>query len=203
MGNVKRLPDSYAKSTNSNNHKLLNLNEQAIADVKADAEALLEVLDLDNATGYTLDLYGDLVGQKRGVLNDEQYRIMIRTRMGMNAAQGNYATIIECAKNIFKCKASDIVLRDAEGAAKVELEKFPLEVLVNAGFSSVQAIQLLDMLLPIGVVINDANFGGTFEFAETADEYDEAAGFADLSQTIGGYLGLLYGEDANAPVLPL
>lgn len=203
MGNVKRLPDSYAKHAGSNNDKLLSLNEFAIVDVKADAAAVYESLDLDNAAGYTLDLYGDLVGQKRGILNDEQYRIMLRTRMGMNAVQGNYATVIECAKNVFKCEASDIILRDAEGAASVELEKFPLEVLVNAGFSSMQAIQILDMLLPVGVVINDANFGGTFEFAETADEYDEMAGFADLEQTMGGYFGLLFGEDANAPVLPL
>lgn len=203
MGNVKRLPDSYAKNADSNNAKLLNLNERAIADVKADAQALLDILDLDNATGRTLELYGDMVGQKRGVLNDEQYLIMIRTRMAMNVAQGNYATIIGCAKNIFKCEASDIILRDAEEPCVVWVDKFPLHVLVNAGFSSKQAVQILDMILPVGVVINDANFEGTFEFAETAGEYDEKAGFADLDQTIGGYLGLLYGEDDNAPVLPL
>ena len=29
--NVKKLPDSYAKSKESNNYKLLKLNEQAIA----------------------------------------------------------------------------------------------------------------------------------------------------------------------------
>lgn len=202
MSNVNKLPDSYAKGE-SNNYKLLNLNEQAIADVKADMQAVLQAIDLQQATGHTLDLYGEMVGQKRGVLNDVQYRLMILTRIGINVVQGNYATVIECAKNMFNCEASDIVLVDSEEPCKVDVVTFPLEVLVAAGFSSTQAIELLEMLLPTGVVINNANFNGTFEFAETADEYDEQAGFADLAQTIGGYFGLLQGDDEESPILPL
>lgn len=202
MSNVNKLPDSYAKSTDSNNYKLLNLNEQAIADVKADAQALYDSLDLKQATGHTLDLYGEMVGQKRGVLTDEQYYYMILTKLGINAVQGNYATISAMMQKIFDCKASDIILRDGATSGLVEVEKFPLSVLVDAGFTSKNAIELIESLLPIGVIINDASFEGTFEFADTADEYDEAAGFADLNQTIGGYFGLLLGDDENSPVLP-
>lgn len=203
MSNVNKLPDSYAKGQQSNNYKLLNLNEQAIADVKADAQAIFNALDILTASGHTLELYGDMVGQKRGVLNDVQYRYMILTRMGINVAQGNYETVIANAKQIFECEASDIIIRDSEKPCTVELEKFPLEVLVSAGFSSTQAIAMLESLLPIGVTVDNANFDGTFEFAETADEYDEAAGFANIEQTIGGYLGLSLGDDENSPVLPL
>lgn len=201
--NVKKLPDSYAKGTDSNNCKLLNLNEQAIADVKADAQAVYEALDLQNATGRTLELYGEMIGQKRGVLNDLQYRYMILTRMGINTAQGNYETVINNAKQIFECEASDLILRDGEKPCTVKVEKFPLEVLITAGFSSTQAVTMLESLLPIGVNVDGANFDGTFEFSDTADEYDEKAGFADLEQTIGGYLGLSLGDDENSPVLPL
>ena len=201
--NVKKLPDSYAKGTDSNNYKLLSLNEQAIADVKADAQAVYEALDLQNATGRTLELYGEMIGQKRGVLNDLQYRYMILTRMGINTAQGNYETVISNAKQIFECEASDLILRDGEKPCTVKVEKFPLEVLITAGFSSTQAVTMLESLLPIGVNVDGANFDGTFEFSDTADEYDEAAGFADLEQTMGGYLGLSLGDDENSPVLPL
>lgn len=203
MSNVNKLPDSYAKGQQSNNYKLLNLNEQAIADVKADAQAIFNALDILTASGHTLELYGDMVGQKRGVLNDVQYRYMILTRMGINVAQGNYETVIANAKQIFECEASDIIIRDSAKPCTVELEKFPLEVLISAGFSSTQAIAMLESLLPIGVTVDNANFDGTFEFADTADEYDEAAGFADIEQTIGGYLGLSLGDDENSPVLPL
>lgn len=202
MNNVNKLPDSYAKETSSNNYKLLNLNEQAIADVKADLQAIYDVLDLKNATGHTLDLYGEMVGQKRGALTDNQYYYMILTKLGINSVQGNYETIINIMGRIFDCKPNEIILRDAEAACKVEVETFPLSVLVNAGFTSKQAIEMIQKLLPIGVTIDNANFEGTFEFAETADVYDTTAGFGDIEQTIGGALGLLLGDDENSPILP-
>lgn len=203
MSNVNKLPDSYAKGTDSNNYKLLNINEQAISDIKKDAEDIFQALDILTAKGRTLELYGEMIGQNRGSLNDVQYRIMIFTRMGINATQGNYSTVINNAKKIFECEASDIILREGESPCTVEIEKFPLEVLINAGFTSKQAIEMLEQLLPIGITINNANFDGTFEFADTADVYDELAGFGNIEQTIGGYFGLLLGEDENSPVLPL
>lgn len=203
MSNVNKLPDSYRKDIDSNNYKLLNLNEQAIADVKSDSNAVYDVLDIANASGKTLDLYGDMVGQKRGVLNDTQYKYMILTKIGINIVQGNYKTVIDAMMNIFDCKASDIVIEDSDKPCMVNVVTFPLERLVNAGFSSTQAIQLLEKLLPIGVSVDSADFDGTFEFAETENEYDELKGFADESGTIGGYFGLLYGDDENSPILPL
>lgn len=202
MSNVDKLPDSYAKGKESNNYKLLNLNEQAIADAKADAQAVFDMVDIQQATGHTLDMYGDMVGQKRGVLNDTQYRFMILTRIGINVVQGNYKTVIESVKNIFGCEASDIILRDSEEPCRITIETFPLDVLVNAGFSSLQAIAMIESLLPVGVTVDNANFDGTFEFAETEDEYNETAGFADYEQTIGGYFGLLQGDDESSPILP-
>ena len=202
MSNVNKLPDSYAKG-NSNNYKLLNINEQAIADVKADMQAIFDVMDFQHATGHTLDLYGEMVGQQRGALNDTQYKIMILTRIGMNVAQGNYETVINALKQIFKCEANEIVLKDGVKPCTVELDTFPLEVLISAGFSSRHAVELIDSLLPVGVTVDNANFEGTFEFADTADVYDETTGFANIEQTIGGYLGLLLGDDENSPVLPL
>lgn len=203
MSNVKRLPDSYAKSTSSNNHKLLNLNEQAVADAKADAEALFDVLDIQKATGRTLDLYGDMVGQKRGALDDTQYRYIILTRVGINTAQGNYDTVVKLLREIFKCEANEIILRDSDEPCKVKIEAFPLDVLVNAGFSSTQAVDIIESLLPIGVTVDATNFEGTFEFDNSDTVEDTEAGFGNEAQTVGGYLGLLLGDDKNSPILPL
>lgn len=203
MNNVKKLPDAYLKTLDSNNHKLLNLNEQAIADIKADAQALLDVLDLWQATGYTLDLYGETVGQKRGGLTDDQYRYMILTRIAINTVQGNYESVTDIIPRLFNCKPTDIIIKDSERPCRVEIQKFPLDLLVNTGFTSLQAIELIEQLLPICVTVDDVNFNGTFEFGETANEYDELKGFGNEEQTIGGYFGLLLGDDENRPVLPL
>lgn len=203
MNNVYKLPDSYAKHKDSNNYKLLSINDQSIATLKKDINDVLNVLDISNATGKTLDLYGDMVGQQRGELNDIQYRYMILTKLGINITQGSYESVLQVACRIFECEPSDIVIDDAEDACRVVLTKFPLAVLVNAGFSSAQAIQMIDALLPIGVTIGSSNFEGSFEFAETYGEYDENAGFGDIAQTIGGWLGLLADTDGEETILPL
>ena len=203
MNNADRLPDSYAKDKNSNNYKLLKLNEDAIATLNKDMYDVLNVLDIKNAIGNTLELYGDMVGQKRGELNDTQYRYMILTRIGMNIALGNYDSIIAVCQMIFDCKPHEIILNDSEKPCRVEVTKFPLKVLVDAGLSSNQAIAMVELLMPIGVTIENANFEGTFEFAETATEYDENAGFGNIEQTIGGYMGLSLGSDDIEPVLPI
>ena len=61
---------------------------------------------------------------------------------------------------------------------------------------------MIEKLLPVGVKVFADEFEGTFEFAGTHTEYDEASGFADNGQTLGGWFGLLFGEDDEMP-LPL
>lgn len=203
MSNVNKLPDSYAKDTTSNNYKLLNLNEQAVVDVKADVQALFDILDLKNAKGRTLDMYGDMLGQQRGAMTDEQYYYILLTRVAINNVKGNGYSVAECLASVFSCEPNEIILRDSKTSGKVTADSFPLQVLVDAGFTSRNAIDIVNQILPIGVVIDEVNFNGTFEFAESADEYDETAGFGNIEQTIGGYLGLVLGEDENSPILPL
>lgn len=202
MANVKKLPDAYYKGTDGNNYKLLHLNELAVNEFEGNLADVLNCLDIMQATGKTLDLYGEIVNQKRGVLTDTQYRMMILNKVGKNICQGDYNSVIKLLAQSFNCSLSDIILEDSTTEpCSVEVTKFPLDILINAGFSSSQAIQLIEQLLPVCVKISDGNFEGTFEFAETDSEYDEITGFADEAQTIGGYLGLLVG-DTNGFDLP-
>lgn len=208
MHNVERLPDSYRKDKNSNNYKLLELNAQAIKKLKKDINAVDDSLDLEKATGQTLDFYGDMVGQKRGLLNDKQYRYMLYAKIGRNIVGADYNSIMDVIVLAFNCNQGDITLDDfelleEERPCVVKLTKFPLFVLVNAGFSSRQAVQIIESILPICVTLDADNFDGTFEFAELYGEYDAATGFGDIEQTVGGYLGLLLGDDDLIPVLPI
>ena len=208
MKNVERLPDCYRKDQNGNNHKLLELNQAAAEILLADIEAVRNTLDLNLATGKTLDLYGEMLEQRRGLLTDEQYRYMLLTRIGRNVVQGDYQSIMNVLVLMFGSRQGDITLDDLELEEEdrpcvVKLTKFPISVLVNAGFSSRQAVQMIETLLPICITLDADNFEGTFEFAKLDQEYDETAGFADLKQTIGGYFGLLLGEDDKIPILPI
>lgn len=208
MKNVERLPDCYRKDQDSNNYKLLKLNSLAVEELKADIKAVKNVLDLNLAAGKSLDLYGDMLGQRRGLLNDEQYRYMLFARIGRNIVQGDYQSIMNTLVLMFGSQQGDITLDDLdleeeETPCVVKLSKFPISVLMNAGFSSRQAVTMIEMLLPVCVTLSADNFEGTFEFAGLDQEYDESSGFADIAQSIGGYLGLLLGDDDKIPILPI
>lgn len=205
---VERLPDCYRKDEDSNNHKLLELERLATEELRLDIKTVLDSLDLNQANGNTLDLYGDMLGQRRGLLNDEQYRYMILARIGRNVVQGDYNSVMSTLILMFGSQAGDITLDDlevveGERPCVVRLTKFPVYVLINAGFSSRQAVAMIESLLPVCVTLSADNFEGTFEFADTADLYDEQAGFGNIGQTIGGYLGLYLGDDDKIPVLPI
>lgn len=208
MKPVERLPDCYRKDPGGNNYKLLELGRQAVEELRSDIRQVLEALDLNQATGKTLNLYGDMLRQRRGLLNDEQYRYMLFSRIGRNIVQGDYKSIMDTLILMFGTAQGEITLDDLELVEEerpcvVKLTKFPVYVLVNAGFSSRQAVQMIEALLPVCVTLSADNFEGTFEFAELAGEYDEKAGFADIAGMIGGYLGLYLGDDDKIPVLPI
>ncbi|WP_302326277.1 hypothetical protein [Enterocloster lavalensis] len=204
----ERLPDCYRKDQESNNVKILELGRLAAEQLRTDIQAVLESLDLGHATGKTLDLYGDMLGQRRGLLNDEQYRYMLLSKIGRNTVQGDYNSIMATLVLMFGSQMGDITLDDLEVEEEerpcvVKLTKFPVQILISAGFSSRQAVAMIESLLPICVTLAADNFEGTFEFAESVGVYDELAGYGNVEQTIGGYLGLYLGDDDKIPVLPI
>lgn len=208
MRPVERLPDCYRKDECSNNYKLLELGHQASEGLREDIGAVGAALDLNQAVGKTLDLYGEMLGQRRGLLNDSQYRYMLLARIGRNVVQGDYNSIMGTLVLMFgsqpgEITLDDLELKEEERPCVVKLTKFPVHVLINAGFSSRQAVGMIESLLPICVTLSADNFEGTFEFAELDGEYGVGAGFADLDGTIGGYLGLYLGDDDKIPVLPV
>lgn len=205
---AKNLPDSFAKNTESNNYKLLKLNAETIMSLLQDIEDVDASTDLNLAVGKTLDLFGDMVGQKRGMFDDSRYRYMILTRIARNFVQGDYQSTLDAIVRMFNCNQEDVALEDMSidddvHPCVVRLIKMPLFVLVGAGFTTKQAKQMIESLLPICVTLVADNFEGTFEFSATVDEHDKKAGFADRLQTYGGYFGLALGEDENNFPLPI
>ena len=204
INNVNRLvelfPDAYTKTIDSNNDKLLRLALVPLKEIKKTLEAIDESSDIFKATGETLDYYGDIYGIQRGRLNDTQYRYTILSAIAKMNVGGDYESIIEAISIVFNCDKSEINLRDhPDNPATVKLEKMPFSVIMEAGFSTTQAVALIENLLPVTVTIEADNFEGTFEFGENYKDYDEEKGFSDSNDdpTIGGYFGLFYGEESS------
>ena len=198
---VKNLPDAFRKTKDSNNAKILSIAKDSLDELREAISAIYDSLDIDKATGKTLDLYGDMVDQRRGVATDEQYRAMIKSKICRNLANADHTSIVKAICVVFNCEPDEVLLVESDKPCVVTLEQLPYVALNKSNIDAPTAIKIIAGLMPAGVRLESLNFTGTFEFAATATEYDENAGFGNVEQTIGGYLGLLSdGEGSNLPV---
>lgn len=198
---VQNLPDAYRKTETSNNAKILAI-EKSVSNTLADSILAIDgSLDLAQATGKTLDLYGEMVGQLRGKATDEQYRTMIRARIVRNIANGDYNSIIRAICDIFDCSPTETYIQENDAPCTVSLIGVPYRALDASGIGVENAVKLIRQLLPVGVRLEVLFLHGTFEFGTTDDGYDKNAGFGSADQTVGGYFGMItVGESADLPV---
>ncbi|MDL2253305.1 DUF2612 domain-containing protein [Ruminococcaceae bacterium OttesenSCG-928-I18] len=202
---VDRLPSCYARDPESNNAKMLSIGMQAIDEAYLDLEDTEEMVDLNIAYGKTLDLYGQMVEQGRGALDDTQYRYLIRNRIVRNFVRGDYESVVHCITDMFEVTPEDITIGDdPELSGVARITRLPFSVLQRAGLTASQAIEMIEQLLAVGVRVEADNFEGTFEFSDANEEYDEDTGFSDNIdpdlQSMGGYLGFAPGEDEDTPL---
>lgn len=201
---VSNLPDVYKKSTDSNNYKMLEIERNATGKLYADIKDLFNSLDIDKATGETLDMYGEMLDQPRGLATDSQYRVMIKTKIMRNLSSGDYKSVAEALRMSLDCDPSEIYLKDVEETpCVVELVNLPYDKIIKAGLTAKQVEALVQQLLPVGVRLSQYSYEGTFELACEYGEYDNEKGLADAYEnaTVGGTLGTIGAFD-NETVLP-
>lgn len=197
----RNLPDAYRKDATSNNHKLLEVEKTESERLRAALTAIYESLDIDLATGSTLDEYGKMVGQERGKATDDQYRILIKARITRNLTNGDYNSIVKALAISLGCTPDLITLIELEEPCKVKIGAIPIEILNHLAVDVKTVAQIIRGIIPVGVFLEDVEFSGTFEFSDGTElVYDENAGFADEAQTIGGTLGYVF--DGNTAELP-
>lgn len=185
---VKKLPDAYDKRPESNNNKLLQINEVAVKALYADISEVVGMLDLDNTFGKILDDYGEMLGLYRGTLNDKQYRAVIKANIAANISKSDYMSVMHGLDYIFG-KGNMQISEVADSIATVRLKDMPYENLLETGLNADQIKDLTKKLIAIGVQIEASYFWGTFEFGGIPEEYDPNKGWGNIEQTIGGYLG--------------
>lgn len=184
---VKNLPDYYYKS--GNNEKILQIEKISVDGVNADIEAILNSLDLSQATGKTLDLLGETVNQVRAGANDIKYRLTIRAKIMRNFTNADYNSLIRAIAFSFGCDVSEINITEAIEPCTVEMVSIPLDIVEKAQLSQDDIVDIVMDLLPVGVGLKTFLFAGTFEFAENENVASDTAGFANDEQTIGGHFG--------------
>lgn len=187
------LPDTYRKDPDSHTYKILAIQQGQIDDIKQDIDDVYRSLDLDQATGATLDLYGDMLGQKRGFASDQQYRAMIKSVITRNLMNGDINSVIDAICLTFNCQPSSVHITEI-GDTAIKIESLPYTIITYVGLSANQTVQLIKALVPVGVTVTSTELVGTFEFGAEEGEMDENKGFD------GGYLGELYMDDDEHPL---
>ena len=150
---VKNLPDCYRKSIQSNNNKILQIPKGEIGKLNEDAEAVFATLDIWQATGGTLDLYGEMYNLPRENMTDDQYRLMILLKMTRNRAGSDHTSIINALVTALNIPAETLCIVDSEISGNVDVDNLPYNVLVDAGVTVKQAWTQLKLLLAAGVGI--------------------------------------------------
>lgn len=199
---VKNLPDAYKKTTDSNNFKILEVERLALADIRTSLQEVNNILDINNAKGKTLDLYGERVGQVRGLADDDKYLLMIKAKLMRNLSNGSYPSIVAALCETFDCEPSQVIILDGDDPFTVNVTALPLSVINEAGLTTSQTVAILKSMLPVGMTLTSFLFDGTFEFGANDSDYDETKGFADDNGTIGGYFGAT-SSDISDNTLPI
>lgn len=207
---VNNLPDCYAKSTDSNNYNILQIEKVALELLSKDIEDVLNAKDLNIATGDTLDRYGEMVNQPRGLATDSQYRLMIRAKIMQNLSGGDYKSVLKALYMTFGCEPSRVSIIQSDTPCTVKIERVPLDIITSAGLSTAQTTQIIKRLLPVGIDVETYFYEGTFEFSENENDMSidgATKGFTDTelnmtSETaIGGILGEIYdGDEIDLPI---
>lgn len=200
---IKNLPDCYNKDTHSNNYKIIQLLEYDAESFRSVLQELADSLDLDNAKGYTLNMYGDMAGQKRGKATDEQYLVMIKTKQERNRCNADYKSIVRCLCRILNCQPSEILLEETETSGSIKASFVPLEKILAADLTTGQFTQLLKSLLPSGINLESSLYSGTFAFSDAEMEASTDAGFCqNEGDNYGGFFGVL-SDDESETMLPI
>lgn len=170
-----------------------------------------DILNIDNAKGKTLDLYGERVGQARGLATDEKYILLIKAKIMRNISNGSYPSILTSLCLTFGCDPSQIYFTDGEEPFTVNMAALPLEVINAAGLTSAQTVAIIKSLLPVGISLSSFVFEGTFEFARSYEDMTidgDTEGLTDTYENmnnpdaIGGYLGVAAGDEVDE-ILPI
>lgn len=154
---AKNLPDAYRKDKESNNYKILEVEKQSTQMFNDDAENVFESLDIWQATGKTLDLYGEIYNLPRKDMNDDQYRIMILLKLAQNRSGSDHASIVSTLASVLGVPVDTFWMTDSDVPGNVDINALPYNVIQEAGVSIVEVWTRLKALLAAGVGIERFN----------------------------------------------
>lgn len=156
---VSRLPDYYDKTEQtSNNWKILEIAARAKQLSKEDCDAVRDSADISTASGKQLDIWGDMLGVKRGEATDEAYRIKLLIKQMQNKIQPDYTSWYSAMLEIFQCPSNELEIQRAEDPMAYRFIKFPYARLNDIGMTVPEATELIRVTAPVTVAFESVEY---------------------------------------------
>lgn len=183
---LKMLTDALTKNPASNIGKIMFVFNQQYEDVQNTLQTMREWVNVDKAEGKELDAIGEDIKQPRGLANDAQYRMMIRSKRARAQSDGTWNAIINTMAKTLNCKPTDlsfksVIERGGTEPLALVIEKIPLKTVIDAQITANQLIAFVEQVAPCDVRVAEANFEGTFRFSSKYEEpeYNTDYGFGN------------------------
>ncbi|MEH7214791.1 hypothetical protein V7079_22800 [Priestia megaterium] len=90
---ISKLTDLFTRNENSNIGKIIRVISKELTAVQTALETTEEWRDIDTAEGTTLDLIGENIGQPRNKTDDEEFRLLIKTKIFSNLSIGDIESV--------------------------------------------------------------------------------------------------------------
>ncbi len=152
------------------------------------AYTIIPKLVVDDNEGKQLDGIGDIVGQLRNGLEDDDYKIYLKGKIGLNNSNGTLDDIY-LIWNAFSLATTSEILEIFPASVQIQSDTAPpskyLPIIKNYLNKALGAAIGLT-----GIIIYDTD--EAFAFSDTgSSETSTTHGFSDLAQTTGGKLSEL------------
>lgn len=168
MYSVKQLvslfTDHFRKDEESNTYKLMQLFSDELHLLEETNNRIIEWRNIDKAEGKQLDLIGQNVVQPRGTATDEVYRIMLKTKIARNLADGTLNGLITAIAYVLQVDKREIKVTEMwdllNQPACIAVEAIPLDKINNAGLTANEFEDILRSLVSAGVKLLLMSSGG-------------------------------------------
>lgn len=202
MYSVKQLvslfTDHFRKDEESNTYKLMQLFSDELQLLEETNNRIIEWRNIDKAEGKALDLIGQNVVQPRGTATDEVYRIMLKTKIARNLADGTLNGLITAIAYVLQVDKKEIKVTEMwdllNQPACIAVEAIPLDKINNAGLTANEFEDILRSLVSAGVKLLLMSSGGD----EYLKMYGQAYAFEIQYKICGRFrAGKSYGTIAS------
>lgn len=161
---------------------LIGVYVNQIQDIEFTISDIISSRNIEKATGNSLDIIGERVGESRSFRSDTDYRIAIKFKIYLNTSNGEPETVIEALKTF----AQASIIHYTEPAPATVLLYYQSDIIPPSGL-----IQKIEQISPAGVkimigYISNLDNGFSFDGEGGYPPYSNTGGFGEKNNSGGG-----------------